>query len=96
MHAKLNIQAKSDSTLSLQVSDQLLIPKNEYVYKTRLKISFAFQVIEAEYAEIHRNLSSGWDTYIPDELLNYIKLPLHNGPFELYVDDGIVNITVKP
>ncbi|XP_014270480.1 vitellogenin [Halyomorpha halys] len=65
MHAKLNIQAKSDSTLSLQITG-------------------------AKYAEIHRNLSNGWDTHIPDESLNYIKLSLHNGPFELYLDDGII------
>ncbi|CAH1388803.1 unnamed protein product [Nezara viridula] len=65
MQAKLTIQAKSDSTLSLQI-------------------------IGAKYAEIHRNLSNGWDTYIPDESLDYMKLHLHSGAFELYLDDGII------
>ncbi|MCY5962160.1 hypothetical protein OV760_27675, partial [Salmonella enterica subsp. enterica serovar 1,4,[5],12:i:-] len=66
IRAKLQIQAKSDDVLSLQVQN-------------------------AEFAEIHSNLSSGWTSEIPDDRLHYTKLEMSNKPFEVILQNGVVD-----
>lgn len=58
-----------------------------------LKIVFA-QVENARYADVHRNLSAGWSSHVPEHELDYQQLPIQEKPFQLELKDGVVS-TIK-
>lgn len=47
-------------------------------------------VSKAQYAQLHTVLADGWDSYIPDNKLNYQSLPLSPKPFEVRFKNGTV------
>lgn len=60
----------------------------------RLLTYDCFQLNNAEYADVHANLTQGWAAPIPENQLHYQQMPLSNKPFELKYKNGAVSSPV--
>lgn len=48
------------------------------------------KVSQAEYAEIHQQLSQGWDSELDEKQLAYRNWPLSEKPFEIHLKNGAI------
>nr|XP_012221806.1 PREDICTED: vitellogenin-2-like [Linepithema humile] len=47
-------------------------------------------ITKPQYAHVNTELSEGWETIIPDEMLQYRELPLSGLPFQIKLDEGVI------
>ncbi|KAF6216357.1 hypothetical protein GE061_000698 [Apolygus lucorum] len=89
---KYQVRGRSMAGLQ-QVADQYV----GIVMKAKLQVTpksdseLSLQVQDAQYADVHANLTGGWNGDIPEEKLHYQQLPINNKPFELKFKNGVVD-----
>ncbi|XP_014261592.1 vitellogenin-1-like [Cimex lectularius] len=76
-----------------QVADQYagMLMKGKLTVQPKSENVITLQIGQAQYADVHANLTGGWSSYIPDNKLNYRQLPFSNKPFELHLKNGVVD-----
>lgn len=76
-----------------QVADQYtgMLMKAQLTVQPQSGNTLRAQVSRAEYAQIHTELSGGWDSEIPEGKLSYKNLPLSEKPFEIKLKNGAID-----
>lgn len=76
-----------------QVADQYvgIVMRAKLSVQPKSDSELVLKVNNAEYADVHANLTGGWNGYIPDSKLSYQQLPISSKPFELRMKNGAVS-----